>query len=436
MATCVATEVVLSGAVDDSDSLDYLIDGLLLTITKTIGLPQSRASAAAVNVLTRVLNAKDDGWRISTVKPSCCGGDPTVHFSAIMNGRDTKMLLLDRLHCHWSEVVNASVRKNGTMAPTDHDNNDLPELVGLWAAVFRALRSMGSECRNIEKFYLELLSLEWLLYRMDTEPLVWLNMIRLFGGSLQRCVDKPIDDRWMAGRVAVAGRTLTSFTRKRLLYFVGKMANAFGRENDRSKIVLQETVLLAMRSLREFAASHSQSFSSDDDKKVALVATIRDVVNCLDSYVKSSMLYTTDVQFCQWMVRLMCDRDDTTIECLSCALDVVDVVPVIQPLLDPFAGFAELLACVSYEPDVLLDYLISDDSEFLPYALRVLKMVCRDAWGFFRSCGSGLDDAMGLLIKLRLKMLRLHKNCVFPFNVVPFTKLIQRCDELYTDFGL
>lgn len=417
VATCVVTEAVLSCA-DDGDSPARLIDKLLLTITTTA----RRSSAAAVDVLTRVLDAKSDDRPISTAGTLFCrhgGGDTAYSFAADAIGLDAvKALLLDRLHDRWSDVVHAN------------RDDDLPEIVWLWTAVFRSFRSAGPDRRaNSDRFYSELPGLEWLLYRADTEPLVWLNAVRLFGAGVRTSGSRPTAR-------SVAGRALAGFTRRRLLYFMDKMTSASGRNNGRTtRALLQETVLLAMRSLRAFVADDSGRPFDDDGcgADADTVTTVRDVVDCLDSYVKASALYATDVAFCRWSVRLMCDRDDATVECLTCALYVADAVPAARPLLDPFAGFAELLECVQYEPEVLLDYLISDESDFLPYALRLLKTACRDALRFFRSFGTGLDDAMGLLIRLRLKMLRLHENRVFPYNVMPIVKLIQRCDELYTE---
>ncbi|XP_022175171.1 uncharacterized protein LOC111037106 isoform X2 [Myzus persicae] len=429
VATCVATEAALGCADAEGDSLANLINGLLLSITTTAG----RSRTAAVNVLTRVLNVTCNYRQILTVKTLCChDDDKTGRFTDVKIGCDTKTLLLDQLNGRWLDVVRATLRENGTVVATDF-NNGLADIVGLWTSVFRASRSAGSTCQNRDQFYSELPSLEWLLYRTDAEPLMWLSTVRLFSVSLQRCADQLNNDWWTAGKVTVAGCILTGFTRRRLLYFMRKMASGFGPENDRKRVVLQETVLLAMRSLRAFVCGNNQLLGSDNDGYSAVVAMIRDVVDCLDSYVKANLLYTTDVGFCRWTVRLMCDRDDATIECLTCALDVADAVPAFRQMLDPFAGFAEMLECVSYEPDVLLDYLISNESDFLPYALRVLKAACLDARCFFQSCGPGLDDAMGLLIRLRLKMLRLQENHVFPYNVMPIAKLIQRCEELYTE---
>lgn len=431
VATCVATEAALGCVGSTSDFLVHVIDRLLLTITTTMG----RSRAAAINVFTRVLDVTANNRRFLTVGTFYChDGDKAGHFTAVTNDPDIKTLLLDRLNAQWLDVVNATLQENRITMVTDH--NSLADIVELWTVVFRAFRYVSSAFRNRDQFYSELPSLEWLLYRTDTEPLMWLNTVRLLGASLKSCVDQQMDDRWTAERKVMAGRALIGFTRRRLLYFMRKMASSLDLETNRTRVLLQETVLLAMRSLHAFVYGNNQLLDFDNGRNAAVATMVRNVIDCLDSYVKASSLYATDVGFCRWTVRLMCDRDDATIECLTCALDVADTVPTVWPLLDPFAGFAELLECISYEPDVLLDYLISDESNFLQYVLRVLKTVCRDSRCFFQSCGSGLDDVMGLLIRLRLKMLRLHENHVFPYNVEPIAKLIQRCDELYTEIVL
>jgi len=431
MATCVATEVALGCVGSTGDSLVHVIDGLLLTITTAMGWSR----AAAINVFTRVLDVTANNRRCLIVGTSYChDADEAGRFTVVTNHPDIKTLLLDRLNAQWLDVVNATLRENITTMVANH--NSLADIVGLWTVVFRAFRYASSAFRSHDQFYSELSSLEWLLYRTDTEPLMWLNTVRLFSASLQRCVDQQVDDRWTAERKVVAGRALIGFTRRRLLYFMRKMASSLGLETNRTRVLLQETVLLAMRSLHACVCGNNKLPDFDNGIDAFAATMIKDIVDCLDSYVKASSLYATDVGFCRWTVRLMCDRDDATIECLTCALDVADTVPTAWPLLDPFAGFAELLQCVSYEPDVLLDYLISDESNFLQYVLRVLKTVCRDSRRFFLSCGSDLDEVMGLLIRLRLKMLRLHENHVFPYNVEPIAKLIQRCDELYTEIVL
>lgn len=359
VAVCAASETVLTSLHTGRRLVDSLLE------LSVVG--PSTSAALAVSVLARALDTGD-------------ATDPAV------------ASLLDRLRDVWPDLVTGIVRTDGRTTPA------LAALVRLWTS---ALSSDRGRC-----FRARLPGLQRLLYRTDTDPHLWLNTVRLFGTGLSLRSD--------GGDSSLAVHVTDGLTRRRLLYFMGKQNG--GRR------ALQETALLAMRSLRVRALEPTAA---------AAAAVAADVVDCLDSYVKSTGLYEPDVPFCRWLCRLMCDRDDAAVECLTCALDVADAAPA---ALEPLDGFAEFLACVSYEPDVLLDMLIADDANrsFLPYALRVLKTACRHPGRFFRCCGDRLHDVMGSLIRLRLKMLRLHRNRVFPYNVGPVAKLIQRCDELYT----
>lgn len=406
-AVCAASETALyrpAACTAASSSQALLIDGLLRLAT---GWSTSAvATAAAVSVFARVLESSDDDPAVVDVperRPSFCAGDSD---RALVGARDTKALLLDRLHDAWTDVVDALVPRDGQTTAA------LIELVRLWKSAFSAL-SLGRPPRS-DRFYSLLAPLQHLLYRTDTDPHLWLNTVRLLGAGL----------RGGSTACELARQIVEGVTSRRLLYFMGKQRKNSGDQHR----VLQETALLTMRSLRVHAGR------AVGDGQTVVAGTVTDVVDCLDSYVKSSGLYAPDVRFARWLVRLMCDRDDATVECLMCALDVADVTPATRASLEPLDGFAEFLACVSYEPDVLLDFLISDENEFLPYALRILKMACRDAVQFFRCCGDRLENAMESLIRLRLKILRLHENRVFPYNIGPIAKLIQRCDELYSEY--
>lgn len=407
-AVCVAAETALccSTAVLPAQ----LIDGLMQLSTAQ----PSVTAAAAINVFTRLLNASDDeddmdvdDGDLKRRPGTLCVGN--AKRSAPVVVRDIKTQLLDQLHDRWPDIVDAVVSIDGCgKTPA------LAELVRLWKSVF-----IASTITSIDRFYSPMSNLQNLLYRTDTDSYVWLNTVRLLGAGLSRGCGP---DEPASVTVSLAAQVVDGVTRRRLLYFAGKQNDGVRGSSDGNLKAVQETTLLTMRALRVHA------FAADS------VGAIVDAVDCLDSYVKSRCLYAPDVPFCRWLVRLMCDRDDSTVECLMCSLDVADAVPAARPKLEPLDGFVEFLACVSYEPDVLLDFLMSGDNGFLPYALRILKTACRDATLFFRCCGDRLELAIESLIKLRLKILRLHENRVFPYNVVPIARLIQRCDDLYSEF--
>lgn len=419
VATCVASEVII-GCTDDGKAL---IDKLLLSITAGHRV----TAAAAVNVFARVLNAADNDT-----------DDGTACRNLTRRRSHTKKILFDRLKDRWSDAVDVIIGEN-TMACTP----SLIELLRLWKSVllWPSLEKNGTtHCPHHGQYYTALAYLHRYLYRTDTHPHVWLNTIRLFSASLQSCICTVCSSEHAQSsycgccyRKATAREIVSGIIRRRLLYFMGKIGNGFGRDNEFARKIVQETALLAMRSLRVLAAKHGVDTAGD---KGDTVVVIENVVNCLDSYVKSSTMFDTRLRFYRWLVRLLCDRDDAIVECLTCGLDVATAVPASWPLLDPFDGFAEMLAYTGFGPDVLLDYLISNENDFLPYVLIVLKTACRDIERFVRSCGDRLDNTIGTLNTLRLKMLRLREKNVFPYNIDPLAKLIERCDKLCSEIVL
>lgn len=376
-----------------------LMDGLVLAAV-TAGHARDTPSAAAVGVIACVLADDEDscGRKSPVARRPCRASEGAERrFAVVADRRDIKRLLLDRLEGRWTDLVTAVVM-------TDAGNDDdRIEFIRLWKTV------LSSADRG--RYYTGLPALmDRLLYRTDTDPHVWLNAVRLLSASLM--LPEPTDES-----LAVAEEVVAGLTRRRLLYFMAKISVG----DYRGKVVLQETVLLTMRSLRALSAGGRASAGR----------TATRVVDCLDSYVKSSALYAADVRFCRWLVRLMCDRDDVVVECLACTLAVVHAAPAARPLFEPLESFAELLASVSFEPGVLLDYLISDENDFLPYALNVLKTAALDMGRFCRCCGPDAERSMDLLIRLRLKILKLRDGNVFPYNITPIAKLIRRCEKLY-----
>ena len=105
--------------------------------------------------------------------------------------------------------------------------------------------------------------------------------------------------------------------------------------------------------------------------------------------------------------------------------------PELRRMLSPSATFVQFVRAVSHEPDVLLDLLVSNETCFLLYLLRILKFVRRNWAEFVRECGRELDDVMTVLIRLRLSVDRLVSKKLFPYNISPVLRLLEKCEALY-----
>lgn len=103
----------------------------------------------------------------------------------------------------------------------------------------------------------------------------------------------------------------------------------------------------------------------------------------------------------------------------------------LRRVLSPAATFIQFVRAVSHEPDVLLDLLVSNETCFLLYLLRTLKFVRRNWEEFIRECGGELDDVMTVLIRLRLAIDRLVSKDLFPYNIGPVLRLLEKCENMY-----
>lgn len=100
--------------------------------------------------------------------------------------------------------------------------------------------------------------------------------------------------------------------------------------------------------------------------------------------------------------------------------------------LNPVQTWLKFLETVAYDTDVLLDLLVSNETCFLLYLLRLLKFIRRN-WEDFLSVLTHrqLEDVMTCFIRLRIAIRRLVAKNLFPYNIGPIVKLLEKCEELY-----
>ncbi|XP_077284000.1 protein lines homolog [Arctopsyche grandis] len=219
------------------------------------------------------------------------------------------------------------------------------------------------------------------------------------------------------------------------------------------KTMLQKMVLLVLKSVavtvKEMRCDSSDSSIDSTDYNAIqdmqmVERSIRDVLKKLDVFLKTTLNFLPDSPFTKILIHLFSDQDDYLIESMVCTLDITvgivyrnSVFPDLIPMLNPIASFIEFLEVVSYHSDILLDYLVSNETCFLLYLLRFLKYVRKNWSKFVASCrgvGSGtdgLDNTMAVLTRLRLQINRLVTLSLFPYNIGPVLKLLERCEDLY-----
>lgn len=236
--------------------------------------------------------------------------------------------------------------------------------------------------------------------------------------------------------------------------FVGTIISTSTSQSNVDKTLLQKMVLLVLKSvaitIKETRSDSSDSSVGSDDydffQDMQLIErSIRDVLKKVDVFLKNSMDFHPETPFCKILIHLFSDQDDYMIESMVCTLDITVGISYrnaaytdLIPMLNPIHSFIEFLRIVSHDSDVLLDYLVSNETCFLLYLLRFLKYTRRNWAKFVSSCGEGnssrgneLDDTMTVLIRLKMQITRLVSKNLFPYNINPVLKLLDNCERLY-----
>ncbi|KAG6444138.1 protein lines [Manduca sexta] len=220
------------------------------------------------------------------------------------------------------------------------------------------------------------------------------------------------------------------------------------------KTMLQRMSLLVLKSVavtvKEMRCDSSDSSIDSSDYNAIqdmqiVERSIRDVLKKLDGFIRHSLEFHPETPFTKMLIHLFSEQDDYLIESMVCTLDITvgivyrnSVYPDLIPMLNPISSFIEFLKVVSHDSDVLLDYLVSNETCFLLYLLRFLKYVRRNWAKFLETCQQsdsggtrGLDDTMRVLIRLRLQISRLVSRSLFPYNISPVLRLLEVCESLY-----
>lgn len=189
-------------------------------------------------------------------------------------------------------------------------------------------------------------------------------------------------------------------------------------------------------------SSEEEAAAAADDMAV-IARSIAEVLRRLDACVKSLMPFHPETPLAQWVVQLFSDQDDALVEGMVCCLDVEVglnlsgtsslVANTLRAALSPTQTFAQFLRTVSHDHEVLLDLLVSNETCFLLYLLRFLKYARRQWADFVSGCNRELDNIITVLIRLRISINRLVTKALFPYNIKPVLRLLEKCEQLYED---
>ncbi|KAG8234901.1 hypothetical protein J437_LFUL015602 [Ladona fulva] len=403
-----------------------------------------------------------------------------------------KCICIKALESRWPEVVHEFGSLLGSFGSTNRGSGmsgDEKEaaavaFLSLWEAIVAVKANLS--VADTEPFLAHLGGLVSLL-RPTLPPVLWRHLLSLLNEVLCYGSTLALQDTLAEEPCALAHLVVRSVKDWRLLdglpyrhpgggRFGGRgAADASEMSGDfEDRPLLQKAVLLVLKSVAVTVKETRCESSSDDssvgglgveeeeerrarDADLAVIERgIREVLRRLDACVKSLLPFHPEAPLAHWVVSLFSDQDDALVEGMVCCLDVAvglggpgpipgvsagghgSALPpslFIRRALSPAATFLQFLHAVSHDAEVLLDLLVSNETCFLLYLLRFLKFARRNWEEVVHTAAAigrnRLGEAIGVLIRLRLLVERLVSKALFPYNINPVLRLLEKCEHLY-----
>jgi len=213
----------------------------------------------------------------------------------------------------------------------------------------------------------------------------------------------------------------------------------------RAVLIVLKCVALTTREARvesssgesDSSMSSRESIGSGGSDMVIIERTMAGMYKVLDAWLKQILPLSPHQSLQESLLHILQEQDDSLVEGLLCLLDThMALYPSGSPrqpeegLLDtnPARGFATLLSIVAGDSSVLLDFLVSNETCFLLYLLRLLKFFLRDWAGFMEAIENSYSDAVRVLLELKSSISRLLSKSLFPYNIGPVFRLLERVE--------
>lgn len=443
---------LVSRAHVDPRWLDRLTDNALSSAYPEASHPQKMAFS--LDVIKRVTEWKD--CEEHPLEEKDCHPPPSCHVLSVsdpdsLDSSQIKCLCIKALEAKWPSVVN-SFDRILRIYPTQHEST-VVTFLGLWEAIISVKANLSIV--DTKPFYAHLANFVALL-NASVSPIVWRHMLDLFNEVLCYGSTLALQDILAEEPCSLAHLIVRSVKDWRLLETIpyrGGSGRFGGGTGDGDRPLLQKAVLLVLKAVAvtvketrcESSSDSSVASESEDvDADMAVIErSIREVLRQLDNCVKALLPFHPETPLAQWVVQLFSDQDDALIEGMVCCLDVSvglfhreNASQDLRRSLSPAISLAQFLRTVSHGPDVLLDYLVSNETCFLLYLLRLLKYIRRNWMEFAATCGNELSDIMSVFSRLHIAIERLIARSLFPYNINPVLRLLEKCEQMYESMNV
>ena len=471
---------------DESEDTNYELQGsaeqlFFLKILLTVAFHVDRISQSQFVCLSSSASDANDSTEEDRLEAD---GDSSDHES-----KDLKGSVIRALGKHWNVIVTyfhaaLTLAQSATNLHSE-DVYPLVSFLSLWQSTISVKANVS--VLDSKPFYSRM---EALLPIMtpSLDSIIWREIINLFNEVLCYGSTLALQDFLPDEPCNLAHLVIRHVRAERLLERAPILP---GRQSANDRSLMQKLVLLVLKAVavtvketRSESSSlesetnsesgHSDPLRSEDSEDLhadmtVILRSIKQVFRVVDNRIKTWLPFHPETALSEWLVKMFNDQDDALIETMLCSLDINNglysncrglnatsnslqtglldlrgktinsfckykffTIFSLTGTLNPVQTWLKFLETVSYDPDVLLDLLVSNETCFLLYLLRLLKFIRRN-WEDFLSVLSHrqLEDVMTCFIRLRIAIRRLVSKNLFPYNIGPIVKLLEKCEELY-----
>ncbi|XP_068200172.1 protein lines [Palaemon carinicauda] len=446
--------------------LEKLVDNLAMS-TNLIEMGHS------IEVVRRVIEWKDlDEHPLEGTEPTDTGqpgecAKITLTPADSQGANEVKYVATKKLDCKWFILVSRLTQLINEFS-TEREHV-IVSFLTLWESLISVKANLS--VTDTKEFYSGLERLMTPLTR-HTHTIVWRKVLDLYNevlcyGStlalqdvlaeepcnLAHLLIRAVKDRRLLECVPCGGsaehRTLPNHSSNAMDIGAGPSSGSVSGIDQSERTILHKVVLVILKAIAVTVketrcdsssenSSRSGGSGSEDVDMAIIERSLREVMRKVDGFVKSKLPFHPEAPMAEWMVRLFADQDDWLVESMVCGLDIftglgirIRQQPELHACVNPHTTFLVFLETIYLEHDVLLDLLVSNETSFLLYLLRYLKFIRRSWQEFASHCGRRLEEVMTVLIRLRYAIDRLVSKNLFPYNISPVLKLLQKCEEFY-----